>query len=72
MSRAFFPKVGKTSHVFLLLILAKNVARNWRQAVTLLNTLYLIPSSLAMVFRKEVPSKSIVVSFENREARLPG
>jgi hypothetical protein len=52
MSRAFFTPFGKTCHVFLPLNLAKNVASNSGQAVTLLYKLYLIPSSLAMLSRK--------------------
>ncbi len=52
MSRAFFVPLGKTCHVFLSLFLAKDVAHISRQNVTLLNTLYLLSSSLAMFSRK--------------------
>src|SRR5260370_41692242 len=52
MSRAFFAPFGKTCHVFLPLISAKDVASNSGQAVTLLYTLYLLSSSLAMFSRK--------------------
>ena len=52
MSRAFFSQFGKTCHVFLPSIPAKGVARNLRQEVTLLLTLYLISCSLAMISRK--------------------
>jgi hypothetical protein len=69
MSRAFFAPFDKTSHVLLLLILTKTVARNWGQAVTLLDTLYLIPSSLAMRSRKYVLTICIVTSFENGDVR---
>jgi hypothetical protein len=41
-SRAFFSRFGKTGHVFLPAISAKKVARILRQAVTPLDTLYLI------------------------------
>jgi hypothetical protein len=52
---------GKTCHVFLPAISAKNVAPISGQAVTLLDTLYLIPSSLARLSRKEVLIPSPVV-----------
>jgi predicted N-acyltransferase len=42
MSRAFFAPIGKTCHVLLLLILAKTVARNSGQEVTLLFSLYIL------------------------------
>jgi hypothetical protein len=47
LSRAFFALFGKKCHVFLPAILAKNVAPISGQVVTLLDKLYLIPSSLA-------------------------
>ena len=61
MSRAFFSRFGKTCHVFFSAISAKNVARILGQAVTPLDTLYLIPSSLARLPRKEVLIPSPVV-----------
>jgi hypothetical protein len=61
MSRAFFSRFGKTCHVFLPAISAKNVAPISGQAVTLLDKLYLIPSSLARLPRKEVLIPSPVV-----------
>jgi hypothetical protein len=42
MSRAFFTPFGKRCHVFLPVILAKDVANTLRQEVTLLSTLYLL------------------------------
>jgi hypothetical protein len=42
MSRAFFTPLGKTCHVFLPAILAKDVANISRQKVTLLSQLYLL------------------------------
>jgi hypothetical protein len=42
MSRAFFTPFGKRCHVFLPMILAKDVASTLRQVVTLLSTLYLL------------------------------
>jgi hypothetical protein len=69
MSRAFFSPFGKTCHVFLPVILAKDVASNLGQAVTLLYTLYLIPSSLAMFSRKEVLTIGIDASLEIGYAR---
>jgi hypothetical protein len=42
MSRAFFRAFGKRCHVFLPMILAKDVASISRQEVTLLSTLYLL------------------------------
>jgi hypothetical protein len=69
LSRAFFSPVGKTCHVVLSLILAKDVASNSGQAVTLLYTLYLIPSSLAMFSRKEVLAIGIDASLEIGYAR---
>jgi hypothetical protein len=44
---------GEAMHV-LALNLAKDVARILRQEITLLDTLYLVSSSLAMVSRKYV------------------
>jgi hypothetical protein len=52
LSRTFFARFGKSCHVFLPLMLAKTVASILGQAVTLLDTLYLIPASFAMVSRK--------------------
>jgi hypothetical protein len=52
--------------------LAKGVARNSRQEVTLLHKLYLISSPLAMLSRKEVLTVSIDVSLEVRNAREAG
>jgi hypothetical protein len=42
MSRAFFRAFGKRCHVFLPMILAKDVANISRQEVTLLSKLYLL------------------------------
>jgi hypothetical protein len=42
MSRAFFTPFGKTCHMLLPVILAKDVANTSRQEVTLLSTLYLL------------------------------
>jgi hypothetical protein len=42
MLRAFFPLLGKSCHVFLPMILAKDVASISRQEFTLLSTLYLL------------------------------
>jgi hypothetical protein len=42
MSRVFFALFGKTCHVFLPMILAKDVANTLRQEVTLLSTFYLL------------------------------
>ena len=72
MSRAFFATFGKTCRVFLPLFLAKDVARISRQEVTLLYTLYLIPSSLAMFSRKEVLAIGTDDSLEIGYARQPG
>jgi hypothetical protein len=52
LSRAFFAPFGKSCHVFLPMILAKDVAHISRQNVTLLNILYLLSSSLAMFSRR--------------------
>jgi hypothetical protein len=57
---------------FLPLFLAKDVARISRQEVTLLYTLYLIPSSLAMFSRKEVLAIGTDDSLEIGYARQPG
>src|SRR5258708_40182631 len=48
MSRAFFTPFGKRCHVFLPMILAKDVANTLRQEVTLLSTLYLLSSPLTV------------------------
>jgi hypothetical protein len=72
MPRTFFPPFGKTCHVFLPAFPAKDVARTSRQVVTLLHTLYLISSSLAMISRKEVLTRGIDASLEVRDAREPG
>ena len=69
LSRAFFPPFGKTRHVILPLILAKNVARNSEQAVTLPYTLYLLSSLLAMFSRKEVLTTDVDASLEFGSAR---
>ena len=71
MSRAFFAPFGKTCHVFLPAIPAKDVAHISRHEVTLLNALYLIPSSMAMVSRKEVLTRGIDDSLEVRYASKP-
>src|SRR6266567_5228612 len=52
MSRAFFTPFGKRCHVFLPMILAKDVANISRQEVTLLSKLYLLSSPLTMWHRK--------------------
>jgi hypothetical protein len=58
--------------VFVAAIPAKDVVHISRQEVTLLNALYLIPSSIAMVSRKEVLTRVIDYSLEVRYAREPG
>ena len=72
MSRAFFSPLGKTGHVFFSSNLAKDVARNLRQEVTLLHTLYLLSSPLAMLSRKEVLTVGIDASLEVKNAREAG
>jgi hypothetical protein len=47
MSRAFFTPFGKTCHVFLPMILAKDVANTLRQEVTLLYKLYLLSITIS-------------------------
>ncbi len=51
MSRAFFTPFGKTCHMFLPVISAKDVANTSRQEVTLLPTLY--PLSFPLTIRTE-------------------
>jgi len=50
MSRAFFTPFGKRCHVFLPVILAKDVANTLRQEVTLLSTLYLLSLTIGNTF----------------------
>jgi hypothetical protein len=64
MSRAFFTPFGKTCHVFLPMLLAKDVAHTSRQAVTLLYKLYLLSSFLAMFYWKYVPTRGIDATIE--------
>ena len=71
-SRAFFSPFGKTGHVVLPPIVAKDVANILWQEVTLLNTLYRISLSLAMLSRKEVLTVGVDASLEVRNAREAG
>ena len=52
MSRSYFSPFGKTCHVLLPMISAKDVTHISRQEVTLLNILYLVSSPLAIFSRQ--------------------
>src|SRR5436309_5849417 len=54
MSRAFFTPFGKTCHVLLPMISAKDVAFILRQNVTILNKQYLLSFPLTLQQREEV------------------
>jgi hypothetical protein len=72
MSRSFFSPFGKTCHVLLPMISAKDVTHISRQEVTLLNILYLVSSPLALFSRQYVLTMDIDASLEIRYVRKPG
>jgi Thiolase, C-terminal domain len=64
MSRAFFTPFGKRCHVFLPMILAKDVANISRQEVTLLSKLYLLSSPLTVWHNEAFAVQSLAVLHE--------